>query len=204
MKMSNQSDQHITNEEMDHIIQSGEKPAHLEQCQQCQTEYHLSKNLFAQIVHDTQLSPSSNLWQKIEHKHQLKQYQLDQKQQSKLRAQHSKYKNWSFVAIAASMLVVIGLQWNGLNVDRNIQNQIQANILKSQQLEKMYLSSSKTVGYSNNYLFNQQLQQIDEQLQNAYQQNRSAETILGLWNKRIGILKNKNKKKNSPNNIETI
>jgi len=97
---------------------------------------------------------------------------------------------WGLGAIAASLLMIVGLQWNTLTETTNLQNQIQANILQSQQLEKVLLSSQTnvTVSFSTQASVSQELLEIDEALQRAYLNNESQQQILQLWEKRVKIL----------------
>ncbi len=72
----------------------------------------------------------------------------------------------------------------------NLQNQIQANILQSQQLEKVLLSNQTnvTVSFSAQANISQELLDIDEALQQAYLNNESQLQILNLWEKRVKVL----------------
>ncbi|TQV72798.1 DUF3379 domain-containing protein [Aliikangiella marina] len=137
------------------------------------------KALFETITEQTQLAPEGDIWQRIELKREV--------------AQH-KRKNrrimWGLSAIAASLLMVVGLQWNAMTEATNLQNQIQANILQSQHLEKVLLSnqSNVTVSFATQANISQELLEIDEALQKAYLNNESQQQILKLWESRVRIL----------------
>ncbi len=170
------------------------KVKHSKQCAACNKLFSDTEKLFTAVRLKTQEKPKNDLWPKIEMRHEFK------RQEKRLRR-----KNWSFVSVAASLFIVIGFQWNMLNDDRSLQNKIQAVILQSQQLEQnLSLQSLRKTSYKSRLELSKKLQQIDEDLQLAYQENKKQAIILDLWNQRIDILQNRNTKVDSRLAVESI
>lgn len=175
--------QHLLENEIIELVRqyrtSNEHPELIADCVECCRAYDANKKLFDGIIEDTLVAPAGDIWQRIELKREVV---------------HHKKRNrrimLSFGAIAASLLLVVGIQWNSLNQTTNLQNQIQANILQSQQLEKVLLSnqSNVTVSFSAQANISQELLEIDEALQQAYLNNESQQQILELWEKRVKVL----------------
>lgn len=168
-------------------------PSHIEYCSACRQDYDAARLLFTRLKHESQVAPNGHIWSRIETQHQLNQQK-----------NRNRFKDWSFVSIAASLLLIIGIQWTNLNSERSADNQIQAAIIRSQQLEQQTQQNIQPANYQVNLSIIQELQNIDEDLQLAYQQNKRQAIILDLWKKRIEVLIRANIKTNNNHNVETI
>ncbi len=189
--------EHLSNDEIYEFLRQHDDekvlPTHIEQCHACHKQYDAAKLLFLKLKQDSQKTPNNDLWSRIEFQHK---YQQQEKR--------NQIKHWSFVSVAASLLLVVGLQWNSLNNSQSLQNQIQAAIFQSQRLEQQTQNNLQPVNYQTNLLLNRELRIIDEDLQLAYQQNKRQEIILDLWKQRIQVLSRTNFMTDKAHNIETI
>jgi len=184
---------------------------HIEDCNACRATFTEEQQLFEKMQTELLVSPKNDLWQQIEDKRNQQQNQHQNLHQGQQQTRRNRMKDWSFGAIAASLLLVVGLQWNSLSNQHNIQNQIQAAIFQSQKLENERLNRSvntpqnyQQAGYAAIDSTDLELQAIDEKLQQAYQQNNTPSIILDLWKQRIEVLNNKNKENSTSLTIETI
>jgi len=173
---------HLSEIEIQEAVRTGQltpkQQEHITKCSSCAGEYEKMKKLFAMIKSVEVKAPERDLWQGIAHR------KLQSSQKS------HKLKNWSIVSLAASLFIVIGIQWHGMNEQQFQQNQLQALMLQSQMLEKRLSENQQLTTTSSIAMLTlqQQLNEVDVELQNAYLNSVNATQIQTLWEKRIRIL----------------
>jgi len=183
MSCDEMNKEHLSQEQIHEFLRSHVDedvlPRHAHDCEACHQLFVETTELFTQIKQTADLSPENDIWSKIEAQHKHEQHE-----------NKHRIKNWSFATIAASLLLIIGLQWNGLNQDRSIQNRIQVAIMQSQQLEKHLINQQRfeQASFGNNVEVTSQISELDQAIQQAYLSNKAPEVILALWNKRVKAL----------------
>jgi hypothetical protein len=193
------SHEHLTEQEVNDLVAkdspSDEQLGRIDECQLCSRSFSEAKALFEQIRQESKAEPSSDLWLRIEYQ-----------QKARLADRRSNRTIVSLLSIAASLLVIVGLQWNALNSDQSIQNQINAMMLKSQQFERELQVEQQNLAIQASDFSNSlsELFEIDQALQIAYQENQSDEAILSLWERRVNSLQKILEATSTPANLEII
>ncbi|MCO7224836.1 DUF3379 family protein [Pleionea sp. CnH1-48] len=181
---------HLARNNLDHNARE-----HLQECAQCHHEYQQMLELFRQMKTELSVAPERDLWSGIA-----------ERRQRSLRRQKYKRRNMFSLAIAASLMMIIGAQWFSLNQNQAQQLQIQALMHQSQQLETQLSSSQLNLVNSKLYFveFRQQLFAIDDELQRAYQNKAEFSHIQSLWEQRVSLLQKMVRFKHNPQKIESI
>lgn len=193
------SHEHLTEQEISELAfensLSDVQLGRLNECQLCSRNFSETKRLFEQIRQESKAEPSSDLWLRIEYQ-----------RKARLADRRSNRTIASLLSIAASLLVIVGLQWNALNSDQSIQNQINAMMLKSQQFEReLQVEQQNLTIQASDFSYSlSELFEIDQALQIAYQENQSDEAILSLWERRVKSLQKILDAKSPPTNLEII
>lgn len=193
------SHEHLTEQEISELVfensLSDVQLGRLNECQLCSRNFSETKRLFEQIRQESKAEPSSDLWLRIEYQ-----------RKARLADRRSNRTIASLLSIAASLLVIVGLQWNALNSDQSIQNQINAMMLKSQQFEReLQVEQQNLTIQASDFSYSlSELFEIDQALQIAYQENQSDEAILSLWERRVKSLQKILDAKSPPTNLEII
>jgi hypothetical protein len=199
MSIENMNNEHLSQDQIHEFLHAHSDeavmPNHVHECESCFQSFTQAAELFNQLKQTANISPENNIWAKIESRHYTEQQE-----------KKSKIKNWSFASIAASLLLIIGFQWHGLNQDRSIQNQIQVAIMQSQQLEQSLNSQQRfeQTSFAGSLDVTSEISELDEAIQQAYLDNEAPEVILALWKQRIIALKKLKKEPNTESNIEFI
>ncbi len=191
--------EHLTEQEISELVfensLSDVQLGRLNECQLCSRNFSETKRLFEQIRQESKAEPSSDLWLRIEYQ-----------RKARLADRRNNRTIASLLSIAASLLVIVGLQWNALNSDQSIQNQINAMMLKSQQFEReLQVEQQNLTIQASDFSYSlSELFEIDQALQIAYQENQSDEAILSLWERRVKSLQKILDAKSPPTNLEII
>ena len=191
-------EQHITNEVLYEWAQQGEvtgpEAEHFHQCDLCQKRYQQIQQLFGEIREQAVIAPARSLWSDIE----------SQLQQQNAPTKKGREKRW-FAAVAALLMVIIGWQWLSQSQFQQQQRAMMALMHQSQQLESRLAQSSSfnSVSFEQPHL-RQLLSDIDDALQQAYQQQLEHDVIQTLWQQRVEVLKQLLKTDENRDNTQSI